>query len=298
MNCEEAINFYVSVFPHSKINSIMRYPTDMQVGPVEHMGGKILTAFFHLDGFNFQALDGGPFFQLNPSISFMVNFDPSREADAQDRLEQVWEKLSQGGVVRMPLQEYPFSKRYGWIQDRFGVNWQLILTDPEGEPRPPIMPSIMFGKGMSGKATEAAQFYIATFKDSTMGIVAPYPPGMPHGVAGGVMFEDFMLAGQWFTAMDAGPEHDFQCNEALSLSIECADQAEVDYFWNELSAHPENEQCGWVKDRFGVSWQIVPKRMIEMMANMDSEQSKRVLAAMLEMKKLDIRTLEDAFEGK
>jgi predicted 3-demethylubiquinone-9 3-methyltransferase (glyoxalase superfamily) len=227
----------------------------------------------------------------------MVNFDPSRNPDAAADLDVLWSKLSEGATVRMPKQEYPFSKMYGWVEDRFGVNWQLILTNPDGEPRPNIIPSLMYTKDASGKAEEAANFYVSLFTNSRMGTVAKYPDGMPAGVPGGVMFEDFMLDGQWFAAMDAGQEHDFRFNEAVSFSVETADQEETDFFFKSLSAVPESEQCGWLKDKYGVSWQIVPKRMAELLSSSDQEKSTKALSAMLKMKKIDIAGLEAAYNS-
>ncbi len=297
MNCEEAVNFYTTVFQNSKIKSIQRYPEGITEGPAAGMEGKILTAIFELDGLTFQALDGGPYFKFTPAVSFMVNFDPSKNPNAAKDLDAMWEKLSPEGTVRMPKQEYPFSKMYGWVQDRFGVNWQLILTNPEGEPRPSIIPSLMFTKEASGKAEEAAQFYTSLFTNSKIGTVAKYPEGMPGGVKGGVMFEEFMLDGQWFTAMDAGPEHDFRFNEAVSFSVETADQEETDFFFKSMSAVTESEQCGWLKDKYGLSWQIIPKRMGELLSSSDTEKSGRAFQAMMQMKKIDIAALEAAYNG-
>lgn len=305
MNCEEAVNFYTSVFPNSRIVSIKRYPEGLSEGPIAGMNGKILIAIFELDGYRFQALDGGPYFKFTPAISFMVNFDPSRDSNAAADLDAMWNKLSEGGTVRMEKQEYPFSRMYGWVEDRFGVNWQLILTNPEGEPRSNIVPSLMFTKDVTGKAEEAANFYVSLFKNSPsnssgqakMGTIAKYPAGMPGGVEGGVMFEDFMLEGEWLSAMDAGPEHDFKFNEAVSFSVETADQAETDFFFEKLSAVTESEQCGWLKDTYGVSWQIIPKRMGELLSSSDTEKSNRALQAMLQMKKIDIAALEKTYNG-
>jgi predicted 3-demethylubiquinone-9 3-methyltransferase (glyoxalase superfamily) len=177
------------------------------------------------------------------------------------------------------------------------VNWQLILTNPEGEPRPNIIPALAFTESSYGKAEEAAQFYVSLFKNSKMGIVAKYPAGMEGGAEGTIMFEDFRLENQWFSAMDAYGEHRFHFNEAVSFSVETADQAETDYFFEKLSAVKESEQCGWLKDKYGVSWQIVPKRMGELLSSSDTEKSNRALQAMLKMKKIDIAGLEAAYNG-
>lgn len=297
-NCEEAVNFYTSIFPNSSIKHIERYPTDYQFGPVPDMGGKILTAIFSLNGLEFQALDGGPYFKKNPSISFMVNFDPSRDPEAAANLDKLWEKLSPGSTKRMELGEYPFSKRYGWIEDRFGMNWQLILTDPNGEPRPNIIPSLMFVDKVYEKGEEALNYYVSVFKnDSKMGLVAHYPPGSEPDTEKAIMFGEAMLAGQWFAAMDSAREHAFTFNEGISLTVECADQAEVDYFWDTFTKEGEESQCGWLKDKYGVSWQIVPKRMMELMMDPDRAKSKRAMMAMLTMKKLIVADLEKAANG-
>ncbi len=297
-NCEEAVNFYISAFPNSKIHTIKRYPAIDLEGPPPGMAGKILTAIFELDGYMFQALDGGPYFKVNPSISFMVNFDPSRKPNAAADLDVLWGKLAKGGNVLMPLQEYPFSKRYGWIEDRFGVSWQLILTNPEGEPRPPIIPSLLFTKEVSGRAEEALNFYVSVFKgDSRMGMVAHYPQGTEPAIQG-AMFAEAQIAGSWITAMDGGDAHAFAFTEAISLSIETSDQAETDYLTEKLSHHPASEQCGWVKDQFGVSWQIVPKRLGELLNDPDETKANRALKAMLAMKRINIAELEKAFSAE
>jgi len=284
---KEAAEFYVSVFKDSKITNV----TTLHDTP----SGDADTVAFELAGYSFMAISAGPYFKINPSISFMLNFDPSRNEKAVEELDALWKKLSEGGVVRMPLQEYPFSKRFGWIEDRFGVSWQLILTDPEGEPRPFIIPSLLFVGDVYGKAEEAANFYISVFKNSSIGMIARYPAGMEPDKEGAVMFSDFQLEGQWFTAMDSGHEHGFAFNEGISFMVRCDSQEEIDYFWERLSAVPESEQCGWLKDKFGVSWQITPSRMDEMMREGSEEQVKRVTQAFLQMKKFDIAALERAF---
>lgn len=298
-NCEEAINFYVSAFPNSKINSIMRYPEGMQVGPEQPgMEGKVLTAMFELNGYGFQALDGGPFFKINPSISFMVNFDPASDSKAKENLNALWDKLSQGGKILMPLQEYPFSKHYGWVEDKFGVSWQLILTDEKGEPRPHIMPSLLFVGDVCGRAEEALNDYASIFPNSKVGTLAKYPAGMEPDKEGTLMFGEASLSGEWLLAMDSAHKHEFAFSEGVSLSVDCADQAEVDHFWAKLSEGGQESQCGWVKDKFGVSWQVVPRRLGELLSDLKDEKSKRALNAMLEMQKLDVAALEAAYEGK
>ena len=198
----------------------------------------------------------------------------------------------------MELQEYPFSKRYGWIQDKYGTSWQLILTDPKGEPRPFIIPSLMFTGDITGKAGEAMDFYVSVFGDAKRGMSASYPPGAAPEKAAKLMFAEFMLEGQWLTAMDSGHMHTFGFNEAISLVIRCKNQKEIDEYWGKLSAVPTSEQCGWLKDKYGLSWQIVPVEMDTMMTSGDREKIDRVTKAFLKMKKFDVAALKKAYEGK
>jgi predicted 3-demethylubiquinone-9 3-methyltransferase (glyoxalase superfamily) len=226
-----------------------------------------------------------------------VHFDPSQDAKAAEHLDELWDKLAAGGKALMPLQEYPFSKHYGWIQDKFGVSWQLILTNPSGEPRPFIVPSLLFVGDVAGKADEAIDLYVSTFPESRRGTTARYPAGMEPDKEGSVMFADFNLSGNWLAAMDSAQKHEFAFSEAISLLVECADQAELDFYASRLSAVPEAEQCGWVKDKFGVSWQISPVRMRDMMREGTPEQVARVTKAFLPMKRFDLAKLEEAYRG-
>src|SRR5690606_16250851 len=247
--------------------------------------------------YSFMAISAGPLFNFNPSVSYMVNFDPSRDADVANRLNEIWDKLADGGKVLMPLDTYPFSERYGWIQDRYGVSWQLILTDPEGEERPPIIPCLLFVGDVCGKAEEAGDFYLSVFKDARRGTIARYPSGMEPDREGTVMFSDFRLQEQWFAAMDSAREHDYGFNEAISLLVNCDTQEEIDHLWQKLSAVPEAEQCGWLKDRFSLSWQISPAILDEMMRDPNPEKVARVTRAFMEMKKFDIEKLKEAYNG-
>ncbi len=285
-----AAEFYVTVFPDSRIDQTLV----LQGTP----SGESEVVSFTLGGQPFQAISAGPYFKINPSVSFMVNYDPSFDPRARENLDAAWAKLAEGGVVLMPLQEYPFSKHYGWVMDKYGVSWQLILTNPEGEPRPFIIPTLLFVSEEGDQAEAATDFYMSVFGDSKRGGLARYPAGMEPNREGAVMFTDFTLNGQWFVAMDGSSKmHDFKFNEGVSFLVYCDSQEEIDRYWEQLSAVPEAEQCGWLKDRFGLSWQIVPARLDEMMKEGTKEQLQRVTEAFLKMKKFDIAALEKAFAG-
>jgi predicted 3-demethylubiquinone-9 3-methyltransferase (glyoxalase superfamily) len=288
-SAKESAEFYVSIFPNSKINNhsvIKGTPS----GDCDIMS-------YTLNGFNFMSISAGPYFKINPSVSFMVNFDPSKDANAKENLTNLWNKLVEGGKEMMPLQEYPFSKWYGFCEDKYGVAWQLILTNPDGEERPFIIPSLLFVKDSYGKAKDAVDYYLSVFKDSKIGQRVMYETDQGPNKAGTVMFSDFNLLGVWFSAMDGGGEHAFAFNEAISFLVTCDSQEEIDYFWEKLSHVPEAEQCGWCKDQYGVSWQIVPKRMNEMISQGTPEQNKKVTEAFLKMKKFDVAKLEEAYNS-
>lgn len=287
---KQAVEFYTTLFSNSQINNI----TTLHDTP----SGDCDIVAFELRGQPFMAISAGPLFKFNPSVSFFINFDPSKEQPEGENIDQIWEKLSDGGTVLMPIQEYPFSKRYGWIQDKFGLSWQLILTDPKGEERPDIIPSLLFVGDSCGKAEDAINFYLSVFKESKMGIIARYGAGQEPDKEGNVMFADFRLLESWFAAMESAHEHKFAFNEAVSFIVSCHDQTEIDYYWEKLSAVPESEQCGWLKDKYGLSWQIVPAAMNEMMQKGTPEQIDRITKAFLPMKKFNIAELEKAYQGK
>ena len=285
----EAAAFYCDLFPDSQVDSV----TTLYDTP----SGDCDVVAFTLHGQPFMAISAGPMFTFNPSVSFFVNFDPSREPDAAARLDRTWAALIDGGQALMPLDAYPFSKRYGWVQDRYGLSWQLILSDPDGDPRPPIVPSLLFTGEVCGKAEEAGAFYRSVLDGSTAGQLVRYPDGASPDAPGSVMFSDFRLGDTWFAAMDSAHPHGFGFNEAISFVVSCRDQAEIDRYWAQLSSVPEAEQCGWCKDRFGLSWQIMPAVLDELMARGDRATVDRVTRAFLDMHKLDVAAIEKAGRG-
>src|SRR3989344_4720878 len=169
---KEAATFYTSLFENSKITNI----TTITGTP----SGDCDIVQFELCGQPFMAISASPLFKFNPSTSFLVNFDPSRDPNAQKNIDTVWQKLSEGGKALMEIGEYPFSKRYGWVEDKYGLSWQLILTNPGGEERPTIVPSLTFVGEVYGKAEEAVNFYISVFApkggDSALGTLVRPPP--------------------------------------------------------------------------------------------------------------------------
>jgi predicted 3-demethylubiquinone-9 3-methyltransferase (glyoxalase superfamily) len=196
----------------------------------------------------------------------------------------------------MPLGEYSFSKRYGWVQDRYGLSWQLMLVD-NVQTVQKITPNLLFSNDVCGKAEEALKYYMNIFKDSEIGFISRYKAGEASSSKAQVNYAAFKLCGVAFSAMDNAFDVDFSFNEAFSLIVNCKDQQEIDYFWDRLSAFPEAEQCGWLKDKFGVSWQIVPENFDEVMIKGSRDEIRRITNAFLKMKKIDIETLENARLG-
>jgi predicted 3-demethylubiquinone-9 3-methyltransferase (glyoxalase superfamily) len=278
----EAGAFYTSLFPNSRVKSTVTIH--------DTPGGDADVVTIELAGHEFQLLSAGPLFKFNPSISFMVSCDSKNEVD------ELWRRLSERGSVLMELGEYPFSERYGWLADRYGVSWQLFYTG--GQPvKQKITTALMFTGDKAGKAEEAMKFYTSLFPNASIDEVHRYPAGAAPDREGTVMYGGFRLSGEHFAAMDSAHEHGFQFNEAISLIVNCETQKEIDQYWSSLSADPSAEQCGWLKDRFGVSWQIVPTAMDRMFQSGDDAAIARVTQAFLQMKKFDIAKLEDAFRG-
>lgn len=276
---KEAALFYLSLFEKSKL---------LNVNVIENTpSGDSELVSFELAGQEFKAISAGPYFKFNPSISLMVACESVEEVNIK------WKALSEGGTELMPLGEYPFSKWYGWVQDRYGLSWQLMLID-NGQAVQKITPNLLFSSDSCGKAEEAVEFYTQLFKDSETGIISKYGPGEAASSKARVNYASFKLCGMSFSAMDNGFDVDYHFNEAFSFMINCKDQKEIDYYWDRLSAVPEAEQCGWIKDKFGLSWQIVPDNMNEVLYKGSRDENQRITQALFKMKKIDIEALENA----
>ena len=264
---KEAADFYCSVFPGSEIKS----ESEMVV-MLESAGQK------------FMLLNGGPEFNINPSVSFYVICETENEID------KIWNSLIKGGSVLMPLDKYQWSAKYGWVQDKFGVSWQLSLGKVE-EVGQKFTPLFMFTGKQAGKAEKAIKFYSEVFKESAIEDIARYVKG-ENDVEGTIKHSRFRLGRDMFMAMDSSFPHKFGFNEGISFVVTCDTQKEIDYYWNKLTAGGEESQCGWLKDQFGVSWQIVPAILGKLMS--DPSKSQRVINAFLKMKKFEIEKLVNA----
>lgn len=284
---EAAAALYARVFRDSRVIATSRYPESGE-NPSGRPPGSVLTVELVVEGQRVTLLNGGPMFVVNPSISFFVHVDSGAEAD------RMFAVLLDGGEALMPIDAYPWSVRYGWVKDRFGVSWQVMAGR-----RPPgaatIVPCLMFAGKQHRRAEEAMRFFTGVFPGGRIDLVERNAAG--EGPEGTVKHGRFVLDGHTLVAMDSHLEHGFTFSEALSLQVMCEGQAEVDRFWDALSDGGEQGPCGWLKDRFGVSWQVVPRGIEAWMTSKDTRARDRAFAAMLTMKKLDVAELERAFAG-
>ena len=279
-DAEQAVNLYTSLFENSAIEQVTHY--DETVAEVAGRPvGSVLTMSFTLAGQGFLALNGGPLFKPTPALSFFVN------CDTDDEINILWAKLSDGGEILMPLDKYPFSERFGWINDRFGVSWQLNLASRSTK----ITPFLMFAGDQFGRAEDAVNLYTSLFEHSSITVVNRAGPGNAEP-AGMLRYAEFVLDGQEFMAINSAGAHAFGFSEAVSLLVNCDTQAEIDRLWETFTARGEEGQCGWLKDAFGVSWQIVPSVLGSLLS--DPDRAQQVAQVFLQMKKLDIKALEAA----
>lgn len=262
---KEAATFYCSLFEGAKITA-----------------ENPMVVMMELDGKKYMHLNGGPMYKITPAISMFVTCETDQE------IESLWEKLSYEGEAIMPLGTYPWSAKYAWVKDKFGLTWQLMLGEipPHGEK---IHPVFLFSNEQYGKARAALDHYAAIFPHSILHEQQLYAAaeGQPEG---NLKFGHFNLNGAFFAAMD-GPG-DFAFSEGFSLVVNCDTQEEIDHYWNMLTEGGSESQCGWVKDKFGVSWQIIPSVLGKLMS--DPEKSGRVAQAFMQMKKMNIETLLNA----
>lgn len=277
---KEAAAFYASTFKDSKIKSA----STLHNTP----SGSVDLVAVQLAGQEFRFISAGPLFKFTPAVSFLV------ACDTKEAVDTLWKSLSQGGSALMELGAYPFSERYGWTQDRYGLSWQVMFMGGR-EVKQRITPTLMFVGNQAGRAEEAINFYASVFHNTKVDHIMRREKNEGPDKEGTIKHAGFTLEGEEFAAMDSAGAHNFTFNEAISFIVNCNTQAEIDYYWEKLSADPKAEQCGWLKDKFGLSWQVVPALMGEMLQDKDSKKIARVTEAFLKMKKFDIAKLKEAY---
>lgn len=264
---KEAATFYCSVFADTVITSENPFVVEL-----ESAGQKFLC------------LNGGAEFTFNPSLSFYVLSESRQEVDS------IWNALSKEGTVLIPIATQEWSPRYGWVQDRYGVSWQIALGNMKDVGQK-LTPCFLFTGSQAGRAEEAVKFYTTIFEGSAIESILKYAHG-EQGKEGTVKHAQFKLRNHVFMAMDNPFPQDFTFNESFSIVVNCETQAEIDFYWAKLTLGGQESMCGWLKDKFGVSWQIVPAILGKLMS--DPSKSERVINAFLQMKKFEIEKLINA----
>ncbi|WP_460685772.1 VOC family protein [Niabella aquatica] len=233
----EAAQYYCGIFPDTKIST--------DTGTVQ-----ILS----INGQHMMFLTAGPMFRPNASISFLI----ANESEAET--ERLFHELSINGMVLMPLDSYPFSKKYGWVRDRYGVTWQLYTGD-KGDTDQYFTPTLMFVNQQNGRAKAAIDFYTSLFPCSKTEGILEYDG--KEDIKGNVQHAQFSISGYTLACMDSSYPHPFNFDEGISMVVLTKNQEETDYYWNNMTRDGGGEsRCGWLKDKFGVSWQIVPQQLI------------------------------------
>jgi predicted 3-demethylubiquinone-9 3-methyltransferase (glyoxalase superfamily) len=264
----EAADFYIKTFGNGRITQKNE-----------------IVVMIELSGQKFMLLNDGPNSKPNASISFMVNSVSAAET------EKYWNKLIDGGNVLMALGTYGWSEKYGWVQDKYGISWQLYTGSEQNTPQK-FYPTLMFMGPMAGKAAEAIAYYTGLYPNSTIQDLCNYENGDGDN-PGFLKHAQFTLKDNIIKAMDSSADYGFTFTDAISLVVACDSQAEIDKYWDDLSSGGGREiACGWVTDKYGLSWQIIPKNLSELME--DPERAKRVMSKLMQMKKLITEDLEHA----
>lgn len=265
---KEAAALYCSQFANARIVSQSPFVTEIEVS-----GERIIL------------LDGGPKYQPNPSISFFYI------CETEDEINRIWEAFTQKGTVLMPLDKYDWSQKYGWVSDPYGVSWQFALGKIEDVGQK-ITPCLMFTGDQYGRAEEAMEFYASIFKDPKVDGILRFGGNEAPDTEGKVKHAQMALNGYKFMFMDSAHAHHFTFSEGVSITVNCETQDEIDYYWHRLTENGAESMCGWLKDKFGVSWQIIPNILSKLMS--DPAKAGKAAQAFMEMRKLDIEKIVQA----
>ena len=230
-------------------------------------------------------LDGGNMFQSSAANSLYLY------CESNDEIERVHKLLSNDGKVKMKLGNYGWSKKYSSITDKYGIDWQLDVDEVRSIQK--IIPSLLFTNDKKERISDAISRYTSIFQDHRKLMAVPYP-AESNVIRGTIMFAQLYLQDQIFQMMSSDFTNDFDFTEGMSYVVECDDQEQIDHYWQELSTGGNEGQCGWLKDEFGISWQIIPAKLGSIMHS--AANPKKIIEALMKMKKLKINELVRAGE--
>ncbi|HEL2111681.1 TPA: VOC family protein [Streptococcus suis] len=273
---KEAVAFYVDLFGGN---------VDWTYTITDTPSGDSDLIQFQLGDMTLAAISAGPYFTLNESMSLMVNV-----AD-KDEVTRLYQALSEGGRILMPLGEYPFSPYYVWLEDRFGLSWQLSYAPDLDKPYQFDI-CLLFSQEQVGLAQPMLDYYKDKLPQASVGQLSYYGEGEAAVEAAKLNYAELLVAGQKMIVMDHGYGGVASFNEAFSFMVYVDSQEEAESWYEKVSAVPEAEICGWGKDQFGISWQIVPRILMEAYDTANPEKVKAVNAAVMTMKRLDIAAIQ------
>lgn len=259
----EAADFYCHIFKRSR-----------------KLSRNDFASTFEINGSKFMTMNGGPKYKANQAISYYVYCDKEIE------IERIYNLLKEDGQIIMPLDTYPWSEKYAWVCDKYGVSWQLDIDKIVSYQK--IVPCLLFVNNKNEMVKESIDFYSSVIENSKILVEAPHSEesGMPKG---SLLFAQCKLNGVIFNFMSSTMHHDFDFSHGNSLVYECKDQMEIDHLWGKLGEHGVYERCGWLQDKYGVSWQVIPQILQKLVA--DPEKGQKVIQAFIPMTKFEIDKL-------
>jgi predicted 3-demethylubiquinone-9 3-methyltransferase (glyoxalase superfamily) len=264
---KEAADLYCSAFANAKITAQSPIVTEINVA------GQSITL-----------LDGGPMYKPNASISFYYNCNTLEEFD------RIWNAFTKQGSVLIETGKYPWSEKYGWVSDMFGVSWQLGLSKSKEADK--IIPCLMFTGDQYGKADEAISHYTKIFENSKIESIQRYGANELPDLEGKIKHAEILMNAQRFMLLESARSHGVEFTEGISFTVHCETQQQIDYYWEQLTESGEESMCGWLKDKYGVSWQIIPTILGKLLS--DPSKAGKAAKAFMSMRKMNIEQIVQA----
>jgi predicted 3-demethylubiquinone-9 3-methyltransferase (glyoxalase superfamily) len=265
---KEAASLYCAAFSNAKITAQSPIVTEINVA------GQSITL-----------LDGGPTYKPNASISFYYN------CESEDEFNRVWNAFTKEGTIFIAAAKYPWSEKYGWVSDKFGVSWQVGIMK-QGQVLEKIIPCFMFTGDQYGNAEKAIAHYTTIFENAKVDSIQRYGSNELPDAEGKIKHAEILINNQRFMLLESAQSHGVEFSEGISFTIQCETQQQIDYYWEKLTESGEESMCGWLKDKFGVSWQIIPTILGKLMS--DPAKAGKAAQAFMSMRKLNIEQIVQA----